>query len=637
MTTISKVILTRFNTDKELRKKEGEFFDDAEYKEIDFDCDCYDGNAEFVCSIRKNVIPKDTITDYKPIFFDKNDNRGMSGGKINMDNLLGYKNITKDNIRVINDYKYIRIKKDGTETKFRLSNPVRSNIIGYFDYINHKTINGKKTNVRKIGITSHTNEISLNTLEPLTRIVDKYYKEIQPDKYWETKRELTEKGFKEFIYKDTLFTTITINTDFRTGLHKDKNNYNYIGCMAVMNDGDEQFTGGELLLPAFRVRCKLSAGDLIVFNSNTYHTNNSIIGGCRYSFVYYLRTNIAKFYDKENTRVVRGYTEDIFINYKEPAILLIDKYNKIKDDIIDYAIEFNLLIYRLSKKTSFKRRNFGKGQFRYIQHSNKDKFTNPVFIDTIKEYWKVKRLVIKPNELIKTKKVCSLKRQLEFWVRPDTTDRKAIQEVVENRDYQNKNINFDFDENDVWLDLGLNIGAFTCLAMEYGVKKVISYEPEPENFKMAMKNVFMRKSKTEVILKRKAIGLNNDKIKLYLCNTDYNKYRHTTMPTENRKHIYIDCESIYFALSENPDINAIKIDIEGREIELLDNVDLWINPNIKKLTLEYSFDYDDLIHNFHLRMDSLRRFFKIVKHKKMSDKKRYDNYPQTAMVYCINS
>jgi FkbM family methyltransferase len=59
-----------------------------------------------------------------------------------------------------------------------------------------------------------------------------------------------------------------------------------------------------------------------------------------------------------------------------------------------------------------------------------------------------------------------------------------------------------FDENVIFLDVGANVGLYSIYAAKCGVKKVISIEPESQNFGLLNKNVYLNK------LSAKIIGLN---------------------------------------------------------------------------------------------------------------------------------
>ena len=156
----------------------------------------------------------------------------------------------------------------------------------------------------------------------------------------------------------------------------------------------------------------------------------------------------------------------------------------------------------------------------------------------------------------------------------------------------------------------------------------------------------LQKSTTQVALFNKGVSLNNKVVKLYLCNTEYNNYRHSIIEhkiTSNRKNtVDVECVALKDILHRNPDIDCIKMDIEGAEIELIENVDLWITPNIKKLVFEWSFDFNTSTTFFLKCMKGLEKHFKLVSFRKLPHtkegvlKEHHLHYPQCHNVFCMN-
>jgi len=92
---------------------------------------------------------------------------------------------------------------------------------------------------------------------------------------------------------DTVFTTVTVNTDFRTCTHTDKGDFpEGFGNLLVFKVGD--FSGGELLLPEFKIGFHMEEGDLLLFNVHEIHCNNPIKGKGRVSMVNYARKGIRR-------------------------------------------------------------------------------------------------------------------------------------------------------------------------------------------------------------------------------------------------------------------------------------------------------------------------------------------------------
>jgi len=226
------------------------------------------------------------------------------------------------------------------------------------------------------------------------------------------------------------------------------------------------------------------------------------------------------------------------------------------------------------------------------------------------------------------------KKTLSIYYRPNTTDEKVIPEVLQKNVYQSPKFKFFLEETDRWLDLGGNIGTFSLLCLNKNIS-VVSFEPESENFELLQKNVKTNFGKTKLFKGfQKAIGLHNGKLPLYLCKGDYNKYRHTLCPKRGRDTIMVPIVSITDIIQKY-NINCIKIDIEGYEIELLEKLSLQDLKPIRKLVYEYSFDVDKSIPRFLNIVKKLKNHFKFVQYDKVKENElEYNYYPPCVNVYC---
>lgn len=217
---------------------------------------------------------------------------------------------------------------------------------------------------------------------------------------------------------------------------------------------------------------------------------------------------------------------------------------------------------------------------------------------------------------------------LKFYYRPGTTDEKVIIEVVKRHNYSHKDI-FDISPADCWLDLGGNIGTFTCLVASKGCN-VVTYEPEPECFEILRENVALNGLGQLVELHQQAVADKGGSLGLYLSKGQ-NKYRHTLFEVRGREKIEIEAVKFQDILSEK--FTAVKMDIEGSELAIFDAVEDW--GNVKKLAFEYHFDFDRSIPNFEKRMNKLRETFTNMRLPKMpADKLTYDFFPSGKTVIC---
>ncbi len=213
-----------------------------------------------------------------------------------------------------------------------------------------------------------------------------------------------------------------------------------------------------------------------------------------------------------------------------------------------------------------------------------------------------------------------------FRIRKDTTDIKSINEVIKRKCYQKKKINFNIEYDDVWLDLGANIGVFTISAAKK-CKKVYSYECVKDNFMLLNENVSLNQLEN-VITSSLAVSHSGLEDKIYLCRGKTNKYEHSLIHWRKIKKETQKIKSIKFSdiLDKHKDINCIKMDIEGCEIEILENFNNY--KNIKKLVFEYSFNKDNRIFRYEKIIKKLKNHFdiRIVKNMDKTEK-TYNHFP----------
>jgi FkbM family methyltransferase len=238
-----------------------------------------------------------------------------------------------------------------------------------------------------------------------------------------------------------------------------------------------------------------------------------------------------------------------------------------------------------------------------------------------------------------TKKAVS---SVELYVRPNTSDDKVIQEVLTKNEYQNRNVPFSVEAGDVWLDLGANIGTFSALVLSHGCS-VFAYEPEPQNFCLLVRNIKELNEGFEEDkygLYCKGVDVKAGQRKLNLCKNDparkYNsKYRHSmVIDWESGSSVQVDCVSFDSLLCDvHPTVNAVKVDIEGAEIPLLETLTAETMSNVSKFVFEYTFDACVEMPRFWSIIERLRGIFATVHFTGV--KKSTIRPPQATMVYCV--
>lgn len=114
---------------------------------------------------------------------------------------------------------------------------------------------------------------------------------------------------------NSVFTTLTVNVDFRTAAHRDEGDFKEgFGNLCVFQDqdSDKKFKGGEFLMPEYKIGFKIEEGDLLLVDVHQIHCNNPIQNTGRISLVCYAMQKIARcpskvtkkqlFYEKPKVR-----------------------------------------------------------------------------------------------------------------------------------------------------------------------------------------------------------------------------------------------------------------------------------------------------------------------------------------------
>lgn len=313
---VKTIYVIPLKTDLELDKKEGDFFPESYYNTIiDYDCDVYEKDSNhLILKFRKGVIDNDVC---KQAFIalqhhaqQKNHNRGSASGKLDMKKLPKYvgKVTKKHSFRVF--YK----NKDGKVVKDNVGNFAMSNIAGYYDRPdrNQYTILRKKgksiKNVPMCRTTSFTSQKvdKWKKCLPLIQEADHWFKKLVPDRH---KIQLSRaKKTKKYQILNTAYSTITVNYNWRTALHKDIGDLQEgFGNLIVLekhksipNDNTCNYLGGYLGFPKYGICVDVRQGDFLAMDVHQYHSNTPISGdkkGCEYgrlSVVCYLREKMIK-------------------------------------------------------------------------------------------------------------------------------------------------------------------------------------------------------------------------------------------------------------------------------------------------------------------------------------------------------
>lgn len=148
---------------------------------------------------------------------------------------------------------------------------------------------------------------------------------------------------------------------------------------------------------------------------------------------------------------------------------------------------------------------------------------------------------------------------------------------------------------DVFFDVGANVGSYTILASGLRQAKSIAFEPIPKSYTMLTKNVELNKLENLVQCENKGVGNKEGKLNFI---DDEDTKNHIVLE-QNYKSIAVDIVALdKFYPHFKPSL--IKIDVEGFETEVLNGAKKILNdPTLKAIIIELNgsgerYGFDDL-------------------------------------------
>lgn len=316
---VKKIVVNKILSDEESANLEGKWIDESyiKYPLIQSDTDVYrldeNNNEILLLKFRKRVISDKLIQigweSYKDLA-KASRGRGASAGPINPESQYwkkrdliktnkwstGYltpkgnemkkefdqlsleelKNISNElNIKIkdeiLNDKTNLIleiIKNKGGFSKMKVNNQVASNPIGYYE----ESKNFAKLPCRLTHFTRTNYEKYNNGLKFIQRI-DKLFEKLIPDAH---KKQLERANTKSHLkIPKTSFSTITINRNFRTALHKDAGDFKEgFGNLTVIERG--KYHGGYTVFPQYGVGINLRNNDFCAMDVHQWHSNTEI-------------------------------------------------------------------------------------------------------------------------------------------------------------------------------------------------------------------------------------------------------------------------------------------------------------------------------------------------------------------------
>lgn len=273
------LILKRVYTDVQAEHKfHKKFLTEADYTQlVTEDTDAYNTQGQLLFKFRKGVVPFDLLKLGYESFKDsieRTEGRGAASGS-----------------------SHKRILADGTVSKITVGNYVESGNVGFMDAAAMVPY-CRKTAFAKQYFEQYKQGI------PFVKKIDELYETLCPTHY--SKQSAIAKATnRNYVIDGTSFTTITVNKNFVTAVHKDSGDLPQgFGNLCVYREGS--FDGCYFCLPEYAVAVDMQNTDMLFVDVHRWHGNTPI----RNTSPDYLRVSFVMYY-RENMISCKGPTEEL--------------------------------------------------------------------------------------------------------------------------------------------------------------------------------------------------------------------------------------------------------------------------------------------------------------------------------------
>ena len=255
--------------------KAGEFYDKEHYdKIINESCYGYYENGDILFCFIKGAITEENRQKYKKIIKScckqKTKNRGASAGPVDL------RYFPKKAVELCNKHgepykdgkdRYSVFYKDATGKVVNRcqSNMVRSGVAGYFDAV-------AGLPCRKVG-WSNKNPLKHDSLIELAKEIEGNHN-VYCNNSYNYHRKKADEVPENLLFKDTIYSTMTLNYDFRTASHRDKGDLEGgLSTLTIFEDIPNNYEGFYTGLPEFKIAFDVRDGDTLIFNAHEIHAN----------------------------------------------------------------------------------------------------------------------------------------------------------------------------------------------------------------------------------------------------------------------------------------------------------------------------------------------------------------------------
>jgi hypothetical protein len=282
-------------SDAETDALAGAQLDDRAYDHVyEGDTDVYKPDGSMLLRLRHNIVPEKLCAETFPYWkaaATTTANRGHAAGRIEsqdeLDKLARERGHPKA-VR-ISPTRAVGVKQDGSFSNTTIAKIVESGIVGYFDR------NARYPYCRLTAYNFQHNDWFARLL-PFIRYIDGAFKKLAPERY-AAQLEYVKRTNDDFYIHGTGFTTVTVNRNFQTAVHKDVGDLKEgFGVMSCLRRG--RYDGCFFVYPKYRVAVNMSTGCVLCSDVHEWHGNSPMRGNKgmfdRVSLVFYYREKMER-------------------------------------------------------------------------------------------------------------------------------------------------------------------------------------------------------------------------------------------------------------------------------------------------------------------------------------------------------
>ena len=287
-------------TDAETAKLCAHLLGDSAYDVlIADDADVYRPDGSLLCRLRQGVLSETMCREAFPVWADAarpTNNRGYAGGVISTQQAADAYARKHGGVRAVfrTDKRYQVVMKNGELSNTAYARQVESGIVGYFD-------RAPRFPFCRLTAYNLNYPRRFRAVLPFIQRVDKAFAQLVPDRH-AVQAAYIGRTSRDFFIHGTSFTTVTVNRNFQTAVHKDVGDLKSgFGVMSCLRRG--RYSGCYFCFPKYRIALDMTTGCVLCADVHEWHGNTPIMGNKgmfeRVSLVFYYRAKMEACGDAE--------------------------------------------------------------------------------------------------------------------------------------------------------------------------------------------------------------------------------------------------------------------------------------------------------------------------------------------------